>query len=226
MNATLPAARPLIRSHDGVYVPEADSRMLLDAFERHGRSSPSRVLDLCCGTGLQGIAAAFAGHEVVAVDADRRAVSCTQRNAMLNGVHFAVRQGDLFEPVHGDRFDVVLANPPYVPTPPHGAFRRHCWSDGGSDGRRVIDRIIRGVKDHLAPGGELWMVQSSLAATHRSVSRLEQRGFVVSRVSEREQRFGPVSVERLRYLRAYGFAADDGLNETLTVLRATPIPRN
>jgi methylase of polypeptide subunit release factors len=74
----------------------------------------SRVLDLGTGCGILAAAAAAAGAaEVVATDIDERAVACARRNlADLEVVE--VRHGDLFAPVAGRRFDLVVVNPPYV----------------------------------------------------------------------------------------------------------------
>ena len=77
--------------------------------------SGARVLDLGCGSGIAGIVAASRASLVVAVDVNPEAVRCTQINALLNGFEdrIDVRQGDLFEPIRDDLFDVVLFNPPY-----------------------------------------------------------------------------------------------------------------
>ena len=82
----------------------------------------TKVLDLGSGAGAAGIfAAAKRGCEVVAVDINAAAVRCTRINALLNNVTLDVREGDLFNPIGTDRFDVVLFNPPFyrgTPTSP------------------------------------------------------------------------------------------------------------
>lgn len=213
--------RPQIEPIDGVYRPAADSTLLLEAFSTHGPKPVATVLDLCCGSGIQGIAASLTGHHVEAVDSDRRAVVASRRNALLNGVILPVRHGDLFEPVAGRRFDAILANPPYVPSPKGGAFSSYPWSDGGPDGRVVIDRICEQASSHLTRNGALWLVHSSLADVSRTTRELELRGMHVERIAEREEPFGPLTRERLDLLLAEGLVAPTETFERLVVVRAT-----
>ena len=73
------------------------------------------VLDMGTGSGIAAIAVARRGARVVAVDISAEAVRCARINVLLNRVddRVEVRRGDLFEPVHGERFDLVLFNPPF-----------------------------------------------------------------------------------------------------------------
>ena len=118
----------------------------------------SRVLDVGTGSGVLAIAAASAGALVVAVDSNPAAVDCARINAGTNGVddRVEIRLGDLFEPVTGEKFDLVLCNPPYFPgqptTPLETAFR------AGDFGRR----FARDLGDHLAESGRALVVLSSL----------------------------------------------------------------
>lgn len=213
--------RPQIEPIDGVYRPQADSELLLETFALQGPTPVATVLDLCCGSGIQGIAASLQGHCVEAVDADRRAVVASRRNALLNGVQMPVRHGDLFEAVAGRRFDAVLANPPYVPSPKGSGFSSYAWSDGGPDGRELIDRICDQVPNHLTEDGALWMVHSSLADIDLTVLELQRRGLIVEEMAEREEPFGPLTRERLQMLRAAGMIRPTDTCERLAVLRAT-----
>ncbi|MFD0381963.1 methyltransferase [Streptomyces stramineus] len=117
------------------------------AGDRLGAREPApgaEVLDVGTGTGALAIAAARRGAaRVTAVDASVRAVLTTRLNALLAGCRVRALSGDLLEPVAGERFHLVLANPPYVPTP-HPGFPRHsldrAW-EAGPDGRAVLDRL-------------------------------------------------------------------------------------
>ena len=73
------------------------------------------VLDMGTGSGIAAIAAARRGARVVAVDISTEAVRCARINVLLNRVddRVEIRCGDLFEPVQGERFDLVLFNPPF-----------------------------------------------------------------------------------------------------------------
>jgi release factor glutamine methyltransferase len=77
------------------------------------------------------------------------------------------RHGDLLEAVHGERFDLIVANPPYVPAatdelPVNGAER--AW-DAGRDGRALIDRICATAPAHLRAGGSL-LLAALVAVRH------------------------------------------------------------
>ena len=79
--------------------------------------SSGRVLDLCCGAGMLGVIAADLGAEVVATDLNPRTAMFTRLNAALNGVEIDARVGDGFDPVAGERFDLIVANPPFIISP-------------------------------------------------------------------------------------------------------------
>lgn len=213
-----PIESPEIRGATDVYVPSVDSRMLMEVFAERGPASGSFVLDLCCGSGIQGIAAARAGHRVVSVDSEAQAINATRLNALLNDVELDALRGNLFEPVGNWRFDAVLANPPYVPTPPDD--ERAAWCDGGPDGRMVIDRICTQARRVLAAGGGLWIVHSSLADIPRSLSMLEMAGFDAEIVASEELELGPVSRARHEYLTDEGYLAVGAQAEQLVVIEA------
>ena len=125
----------------GVLRPPSDTALLggvLAAGDLEGRA----VLDLCSGTGILGLTAARLGARATAVDVSRRAVVNARLNARLNRLALEVLRGDLFEPLGGRRFDLIVSNPPYIPAPPGGAPRgaARAW-DAGADGRAFIDRI-------------------------------------------------------------------------------------
>ena len=102
-----------------------------------------RVLDLGCGWGAIGVAAARQARQgrVVLTDVNRRAVALARANLRANQIANAeVRAGSLFAPVAGERFDVIATNPPY-----------HA-------GRPVIEQLLTEAPDHLARGGRLVLV--------------------------------------------------------------------
>lgn len=118
----------------------------------------SRVLDVGTGSGVLAIAAASAGARVVAVDSNPAAVDCARINAEANGVddRVDIRLGDLFEPVTGEEFDLILCNPPYFPgrptTPLDTAFR------AGDFGRRFASDL----GGHLTESGRALVILSGL----------------------------------------------------------------
>jgi release factor glutamine methyltransferase len=207
-----------IKDAPGVYVPSADSRILSEVFAERGPSPEAFVLDACCGSGIQGIAAARAGHRVIAVDSKSEAVKATRLNALLNDVEIEAFQGDLFAPVDGWRFDAVLANPPYLPTQPGSDHAS--WCDGGANGRAVIDRICTHASRVLGERGRLWMVQSSLADIPLSLQMLESAGFDAQIVASEEVQLGPVSLARQQYLVDSGYLDKSADVEQLVVIEA------
>lgn len=137
---------------DMVYPPGGDTTMLAEIVRQ---ISGRRVLDLCTGTGVQGLVAAATAEQVLAVDINPRAVALARLNAALNGVaSFEARQGDLFAPARGARFDLIIANPPFVPAPRRGPS----YHSGGPRGDRVLRRVIAGMHKHLVAGGRALMI--------------------------------------------------------------------
>lgn len=138
---------------DAVYPPSSDSLLLRDAAVVAGAP---QVLDLCTGSGIQALQVAHRAAGVVAVDINPRAVALAQLNAQLNGAgNVEVRVGDLYAPVRGERFDVVIANPPFVTSPYAAAPSYH---SGGPTGDRVLRRIVAGLAAHLQPAGRFFAI--------------------------------------------------------------------
>ena len=99
----------------GVLRPPSDAFMLADHLRHERLDERSRVLDLCAGSGILAVVAAQSGAgRVTAVDISRRAVIATRLNSRLNGVRVRTVRGDLFAAVPGERFDVIVSNPPYL----------------------------------------------------------------------------------------------------------------
>jgi hypothetical protein len=108
------------------------------------------ALDLCSGSGVHAVLAAASAERAVGVDINPRAVNFARVNAMLNDAWNAVfLEGDLFKPVAGERFDLILANPPFVPSPVYELAYR----DGGPSGADVLRRIISSLPDFLTTDG-------------------------------------------------------------------------
>ena len=142
----------------------------------------SRVLDLGSGSGAGAVAAARVGCAVVAVDINPDAVRCTRINALLNRVdtHVDAREGDLFGPVTGERFDVVLFNPPYYRGRPRDNLD-HAWRSPD-----VVERFAAGLDGHLAPEGHALLVLSSDGQPNNFLSALDAGGFRSQVVAERD----------------------------------------
>lgn len=129
------------------------SELLLEALE----VGPCElILDLGCGYGALGIAAAklSEGGTVILTDVNQRAAALARANVRENGVPNAeVRVGDLYDPVRGLAFDHIVCNPPI------------------RAGRAVVDRIVAEAPAHLREGGRLWLV----ARTRQGAEALRER---------------------------------------------------
>ncbi|HEY4277115.1 MAG TPA: HemK2/MTQ2 family protein methyltransferase, partial [Conexibacter sp.] len=172
------ATRSRVVALPGVFRPRSDARLLAAVMSEHDLARNAKALDLFTGSGVLAIAAMHAGaRSMTAVDLSRRAVATVRLNALRNGVRVRAVRGDLFAPVAGERFDLIVANPPYLPgverLPRRGAAR--AW-EGGRDGRELVDRLCDGARDHLAPGGRLLLVQSSLTGEQATLERLALNG--------------------------------------------------
>lgn len=117
------------------------------------REPVGRALDLGTGCGVQALHLAAHADRVVATDVNRRALWMTRLNAALNGAEVEVREGSFFEPVAGERFDLISTNPPFVISPATG--ERLVYRDSGLPGDRVVEHIVRTGPDHLADAGWL-----------------------------------------------------------------------
>lgn len=181
----------------GVFSPISDSWMLAEAIARQPIGPGSEVLDVCTGSGVLALAAASTGADVTAIDVSRRAVLTARLNARRNGLRIRALRGRSFEPVAGRRFDLIVSNPPYVPSereglPTRGASR--AW-EAGSDGRAVLDELCDRAPGHLRPGGALMVVHSSLIGEERTVEHFQRVGLTDVRVVERHRGpLGPLMV--------------------------------
>ena len=207
----------------GTYRAQDDTRLLARAVARSGLARGRRVLDVATGGGAVAIAAAKAGAgSVTAVDLSTRSVLTARLNSLLNGVRVDVRRGDLFAPVAGQRFDLVLANPPYVPAP-DGVLPRHrigrCW-DAGTDGRAVLDRICAEAPRVLADGGVLMVTHSAVSGADLTVARMRDAGMDATVVARATVPFGPVMRSRAALLAAQGLIEPGQQHEELVVVQA------
>lgn len=115
------------------------------------REDVGRALDLGTGCGVQALHLAAHADEVVATDVNTRALWVARVNAALNEVDVDVREGSFWEPVHGEKFDLIATNPPFVISPATG--ERLVYRDSGLPGDRVVEDIVRAAPAHLNDGG-------------------------------------------------------------------------
>ena len=139
-----------------VLIPRPETEILV---ERAIALKPKRVLDL--GTGSGAIAAALAAalpqSEIVATDISASALAVAKRN-LPPGV--VLKRGPDFEPVKGEKFDLVVSNPPYIPSGEIDGLQAEVRKeprvalDGGRDGLDIVRRILRGAPRALVEIGD------------------------------------------------------------------------
>jgi len=146
------------------------------------RSETIRVLDLGTGSGVGSVFAARRGFRVVAVDVNPEAVRCARVNALLHHLEerIDVRQGDLFSSVAGERFGLVLFNPPFFRGEPAGDLDR-AWR--GSD---VLERFAAGLPDALTPGGTALLCLSTDGDGDALLAALRDGGFGIETAVRRD----------------------------------------
>lgn len=112
-----------------------------------------RALDLGTGCGVQSLHLAGHAEQVVATDLNPRALELAELTLALNEVEADLRHGDLFRPVAGERFDLIVSNPPYVMAPPAPDGQRLTYREGDRAGDSLVEQLVRGARDHLTEGG-------------------------------------------------------------------------
>jgi hypothetical protein len=119
------------------------------------RDPRSRTLDLGTGCGIQALHASRHSGAVVATDISARALGFARFNAGLAGLdRLDLRLGSMLEPVAGERFDLVVSNPPFVITPrASGDVPTYEYRDGGRTGDAIVSDLVTSVGAVLAPGG-------------------------------------------------------------------------
>ena len=205
----------------GVYTPQDDTALLVEALHAAAIAPGARVLDIGTGTGALAIAAIRAGAaEVTGVDVSRRAVWTARVNAALQRLPLRVRLGNALEVVADESFDLVLSNPPYVPAASPCAARgpARAW-DAGRDGRQLLDPLCARMFDLLVPGGVLLMVHSALCGVDTTLRQLRDNGLKAAIVQRRWVPFGPVMHGRVEFLERHGLIEPGQRLEELVVIR-------
>jgi ribosomal protein L3 glutamine methyltransferase len=128
-------------------------------------ASVENVLDLCTGSGCLAILASrsFPNARIDAVDISTDALEVAARNLAdyALGDRISLHRGDLFKPLGGNRYDLIISNPPYVDAEGMAALPRECRFepelafDGGADGLDIVRRILNEAGKHLTPQGGL-----------------------------------------------------------------------
>lgn len=141
----------------------------------------AEVLDMGTGSGVGAVFAAKHARRVVAVDINAAAVRCARINALLNRAEGTVdvRHGDLFDPVAGERFDLILFNPPFK-TGEARNDRDRAWRANG-----LGERFAEGLDRHLKPGGAALLLLSTFGDEQVFLEPLRHGGHGISPLARR-----------------------------------------
>ena len=166
--------------------PSEYTAFLLHTLETEARHLVhGTVLELGVGSGaVLATLGALGADRLVGTDIDPDAV--TQAATLLGEVGQAAELlvGDLWTPLAGRRFDLIVANPPHFATAaPAYPGRPPSWSQGGPDGRGVMDPLLGGLRRHLAPGGHAILVHSAFLGTAATARLLAGQGLAMRRVA-------------------------------------------
>jgi methylase of polypeptide subunit release factors len=117
------------------------------------RPEVDRALDLGTGCGVQALHLGGHARQVTVTDISSRALAYARFNAALNGCDWQVVEGSMLDPVAGQRFGLIVSNPPFVITPRSPDVPLFEYRDGGQVGDALVGDLVRSIRDHLDPGG-------------------------------------------------------------------------
>jgi release factor glutamine methyltransferase len=173
-----------------VYAPGGDTFLMIDAIDTLSLEGKS-VLDLGIGSGILGLYCALRQADVTGADIDELAIRNTTDAARLLGVELKLVVSDIFSNTPS-QFDLILFNPPYLPS--EGIHDGTV--DGGSRGRALILRFLEGLPGHLRKGGIALLLLSSLNSP--STLRKSYDSLEFSTIAKRAMFFEELEVLRVR----------------------------
>jgi len=159
----------IIETHPEVYEPSEDTFQLLEALKINEGNS---VFEIGTGCGIIALFCASIGANVICSDINPYAIETTKKNFQRNKTKikgsFKVRKGDLFSVVkQNEFFDVIIFNPPYLPTKSNEKIGGSGWFDksvdGGLDGLKTTNKFLNQIDKFLNKNGRAYFVFSSLS---------------------------------------------------------------
>lgn len=155
-----------------IYRPREDSFLFLRVIDRTNLEGLT-ILDMGTGSGILAIECARRGAKVTAVDIDENAVRALKSLARKHGVKIEVLQSNLFSNVF-ERYDLILFNPPYLPSGPHP---EDIAVDGGFFGRELVEEFLRLMPQHLKKRGLCLLLISSLNVAEKLTESFSNLSF-------------------------------------------------
>ena len=158
-----------IHLHPQVYEPAEDTFLLLESIQI---KKNQKIFEIGSGTGIIALSCAQQGANVICSDINPYAIALIKKNIdenikKLKGL-IEVRKGNLYEPVkNNERFDIIIFNPPYLPTTKEQLIGGDGWYDkaldGGKTGLKITKPFLRELRFHLTNNGVAYFIYSSLS---------------------------------------------------------------
>lgn len=163
-NKLLVVNPPYKKFRNGKKVPDlyvgADSLKLINYFKGEKRET---LLDLCSGSGIIGIALSDYVKEIDFVEIREDVIDVLKFNLFINRIseeRVEVKKSDLYEELANKKYDYIVTNPPFIPTPEDNLLP--ICGDGGIDGMNIIRRIIKDLTKYLKQDGRFYMVLEAI----------------------------------------------------------------
>lgn len=167
-----------------VLIPRHDTEVIVEAALQRAQAAQT-ILDIGVGSGCIAVALAksLPDAQVWGVEQSPEAIALAQRNVERHGVRVTLFEGSLFEPFGDQRFDLIVSNPPYIPTadletlqPEVREYEPRGALDGGADGLDFYRIIVPTAPEHLNPGGWL-MVELGIGQAEAVLDMFTRAGF-------------------------------------------------
>jgi release factor glutamine methyltransferase len=180
-----------INTHKEVYDPAEDTFLLIESIkikENH------KVFEIGTGCGIIALYCSMKGANVVCSDINPYAIETTYYNYRINRKNltgkFELRQGSLFEILKSNElFDIIIFNPPYLPTRKNELVRESEWFNksvnGGFDGLDLIDVFVKKVDNYLVKKGYAFFIFSSLSNREKLdkiISKSKMKSSIINRM--------------------------------------------
>jgi release factor glutamine methyltransferase len=176
-----------------------------------GRIRGARALEVGCGSGaVLAALGAMGAARLCGIDIEANAISASTQllEELGHGAISELHCDDMWQPVSGRRFDLIVANLPHFPMQPNDVGGRlPTWSAGGPDGRSLLDPFIAGLAGHLAPGGRAVMTHNAFDDLGKS-RELAAAGGLTLRVASTTLVY--ISPEKLARMTVEVLRAEDG----------------
>ena len=175
---------PDLASIDAAFSPSEYTAALLHVLQLHPDwVRGARVLEIGCGSGvLLAAAGALGAVALCGVDIEAAAVAATRRrlHALDLGAEIEVYQGDLFAPIGGRRFDLIVSNLPHFPMQAAKiGDRLPTWSSGGADGRSLLDPFVTGLGPHMTSKGRAVIAHNAFIGLEATLAAAGRQGLRV-----------------------------------------------